>query len=57
MFPETIHDVACTYGDHRTLYSNLEQELHYWGLAIDQIIFVEISKIPWGGIRARGGCG
>jgi hypothetical protein len=49
-------NTACTYGDHRTQCSSLGQELHYWGLAIDQIIFVEKSKIPWGGIRACGRC-
>jgi hypothetical protein len=45
-----------TYGDHQTQCRNLEQGLHYGGLAIDQILFIEISKIPWGGILARRRC-
>lgn len=50
-------DEKITYDDRQTQCSNLELELHYWGLAIDQIIFVEVSKIPWSGILGRGGSG
>jgi len=50
--------VAETRGtvDHRMQCSTLERVLHYWGLAIDQILFVEVSKIPWSGVRSRGWC-
>lgn len=52
----SAHAAVSTYDDHQKRCNNLEQEWHYWGLAIDQIILVGVSKIPWGCVGGRG-CG
>jgi hypothetical protein len=48
--------IMATYDDHQTRCSNQVEGLHYMGLAVDQILFVVVSKIPWGGISTRRSC-